>query len=254
MGSNVLIKHILTDSAYSEYLSTELVRITTRIPVPKAEKVIAAPQSNFYLVQQFIPGEVLDDVWSTLSWWKQLRVALTVRYYIHELRSIASRIGPPPFPGPPSVDGTPQVCEGRLFTSMGPGPFSTYQDLAKWYNNRLLVVRKFRNEGIGAQPFDASVPLVFTHLDLHMGNLILGHDGQLWIIDWAEAGWYPSWFEAASMKWWVDGIRSVPQSWRRLVPYMAGSCEKPGQMKFLRAIAFSLTTMPPNIMNLVSVK
>lgn len=33
------------------------------------------------------------------------------------------------------------------------------------------------------QKFDDSEPLVFTHQDLNLRNIIMGDDGRLWIVD-----------------------------------------------------------------------
>ncbi|KAL5512347.1 hypothetical protein ACEPAG_3339 [Sanghuangporus baumii] len=163
-----------------------------------------------------------------------------LRFYIHELRNISLRAGPPPFPGPPSNDGAPKKCTGRLFTDNGCGPFHSYREMSRWYQDRLFLMQKYRNEGLDSATFDDSAPLVFTHMDLHPRNIILGDDGQLWIIDWNDAGWYPSWFEAASMIGFAKSRSDIPSSWTTWIPFMAGSCERPGQLPFIRAIAYSL--------------
>ncbi len=41
--------------------------------------------------------------------------------------------------------------------------------------------------------------LVYSHVDLAMRNLIVGQDGQLWLIDFMMAGFYPRWFEYVNM-------------------------------------------------------
>ncbi|KAL5480198.1 hypothetical protein ACEPAI_1468 [Sanghuangporus weigelae] len=222
-----------------ECLSAELVRKYTAVPVPTHERVFRGWIDN-HLVQEYIPGRVLLDAWSQLGWWMRLRVVITLRFYIHELRSISLRAGLPPFPGPPSNDGAPKKCTGRLFTDNGCGPFHSYREMSRWYQDRLLLMQKYRKEGLDSAPFDDSSPLVFTHMDLHPRNMILGDDGQLWIIDWIDAGWYPSWFEAASMIGFAKSRPDIPPSWISWISFMAGSCEKPGQLPFIRAIAYSL--------------
>ncbi|KAL5512345.1 hypothetical protein ACEPAG_3337 [Sanghuangporus baumii] len=251
IASDVVVKHSFRTPAH-ERLSAEFVRQYTAIPVPKHDRVFRG-QYDTYLVQQYIPGRVLLDVWSQLGWWMRLRVIVTLRFYIHELRSISSRAGPSPFPGPPSNDGTPQKCTGRLFTADGSGPFHSYREMSRWYQNRLLVMQRIRKEGLDSAPFDDSSPLVFTHMDLHPRNIILGDDGQLWIVDWADAGWYPPWFEAASMICFAKPRSDMPISWTTWISFMAGSCEKPGQLPFIRAISYSLDVLKANIMNLVGV-
>jgi aminoglycoside phosphotransferase (APT) family kinase protein len=52
--------------------------------------------------------------------------------------------------------------------------------------------------------------LVFTHHDLAPRNLLLDRRGQLWVLDWDYAGWYPRYFEYAAMQNF-----SVPHTWTR---------------------------------------
>ncbi|KAI0628542.1 hypothetical protein C8Q77DRAFT_1146496 [Trametes polyzona] len=56
--------------------------------------------------------------------------------------------------------------------------------------------------------FDAEMPLVLTYLDLHPRNIILGDDGKVWIVDGEAAGYYPHWFEYATLRWWTCGMTS----------------------------------------------
>jgi hypothetical protein len=49
---------------------------------------------------------------------------------------------------------------------------------------------------------------VFTHHDLAPRNLLLDSSDQLWLLDWDHAGWYPSYFEYASMQNFF-----IPQGW-----------------------------------------
>jgi thiamine kinase-like enzyme len=41
---------------------------------------------------------------------------------------------------------------------------------------------------------------VLTHQDISPRNLILATDGRLWLIDWGDAGIYPTGFEQAAME------------------------------------------------------
>ncbi|KAL5513675.1 hypothetical protein ACEPAH_4074 [Sanghuangporus vaninii] len=239
IASDVVAKYSFT-SGIHELLSAELVRRHTSVPVPMHERVFRY-RHEVYVVQQYIPGRVLLDVWSQLGWWTRLRVLVTLRFYIRELRSLSSRAGAPPFPGPPSDDGTPQRCTGRLFTEDGhSGPFHSYREMSKWYQKQLLFMQRQWKVGLDSVQFDDSAPLVFTHMDLHPRNIILGDDGQLWIVDWNDAGWYPSWFEAASMNLFSEHRPDIPSSWTSSIPFVAGSCEKPGQLPFMKAIPYTL--------------
>lgn len=230
-----------------ELSSMELVRRHTSIHVPRGIGLV-----DDLLVQQYIPGQRLSHAWATMSWWRRFRVLLTLRFYIRELRSLSSRIGDPAFPGPlcsHDHEQSPQLCKGRLFNeSGGSGPFATYRELSRWYKNRLLVMQRFRNVDQNIAQFDDRSPLVFTHMDIHMDNIIVGDDGHLWIIDWADAGWYPKWFEAASMTIFAR-LRGSP--WVDWISFVAGNCEKPGQLPFIHAISWSLNTLTSDIINLI---
>ena len=91
-------------------------------------------------------------------------------------------------------------------------------------------IRKWPPESSWAV-FDSSLPLVLTHLDIHPNNIIIGDDGRVWLIDWEFAGFYPQWFEYASMRegWDILGKWGV---W--ILGFMAGFYEK--QLRFIASI------------------
>jgi thiamine kinase-like enzyme len=43
-------------------------------------------------------------------------------------------------------------------------------------------------------------PFVFTHHDLAPRNILLRPSGELWLLDWDLAGFYPIYFEYAAMQ------------------------------------------------------
>jgi hypothetical protein len=132
IATDAVAKRTFRTTIEQERISMELVRTHTSIPVPKCDRSVTPPTGHVYLIQQYIPGRILHDVWPSLGWWNRFRVALTLRYYIHQLRSLSGRLGPLPVPGPPAINGEAQRCTGRLFTSDGSGPFSSYGEMARW--------------------------------------------------------------------------------------------------------------------------
>lgn len=106
----------------------------------------------------------------------------TLRGYRSQLRKLRRLT-----PGP--VDGSP--CVGTLFTENTTGPFSTYSEMTAWFNHKLDVSQRFNKAPPDAPRFDNSWPLVFTHNDLNMRNVLLAPDGKLYMIDWAWSGFYP---------------------------------------------------------------
>ncbi|KAJ3500362.1 hypothetical protein NLJ89_g9832 [Agrocybe chaxingu] len=67
-------------------------------------------------------------------------------------------------------------------------------------------------------PGNGDERLVFVHGDLSPSNILLSDDGVLWLIDWADAGYYPEWMEAVAA--WQYGGHS--RSWRCLLWFVVG--------------------------------
>lgn len=187
IASDAVAKHVVIHM--SELESMELVRLSTSIPVPRGIKFVHISRADYLLVQQYIPGRALSAAWPAMSWWRRFRSVLTMRYYVYELSLLSSRIGAPTHPGPLSPGGLPQLCTGWLFNeSGGSGPFNNYTEMSRWHQKRLLVMQRYQKASMDVVQFDDKVPLVFTHMDLHMDNVIVGDDEQLWLVDRGSSG------------------------------------------------------------------
>lgn len=242
------------ESCELEMRAANFVREHTTILTPRWQRLVKftdGVDDRTIILRRYIPGRTLAQCWSTLGFWMQFRIALTMRFYIRQLRSLTSSV-----PGPLGVK--PQKCWGHHFIEGGEGPFSTYAELSEYYAARLESTRR-RAEAMkkpppDLTPFDNSTPLVMTHhgiffnhpsvsydlcyLDLNERNIILGDDNQLWIIDWQHAGYYPEWFEYSALMIWFG--QYFPDEGRpdlrRFVNLMAGRYEKPGQRPFYQTI------------------
>ncbi|KAG6813240.1 hypothetical protein H0H92_012877 [Tricholoma furcatifolium] len=213
------------------------VRAHTDILIPRYHRLVrpASQMTRTILLSQYISGRTLGQCWDTLGPWMQFRVALTLRHYIRQLRSLSSSV-----PGP--VGEQPQLCYGPHFIEGGAGPFPDYEALSAYYAARLETTRRWAESTDkpipDLAPFDNSLPLVMTHQDLNERNIILGNDNQLWIIDWQLSGFYPEWFEYSSVMR-LHG-QHTPDTGRpnlsRFVNLIAGKYEKPGQQPFYRTI------------------
>lgn len=97
----------------------------------------------------------------------------------------------------------------------------TLPDRASWISN--MTHRSEKMAVCGCRPYKDSGSFVFTHGDLNMRNVILGADGQVWLIDFGWSGYYPPAFEhiAASMS--AVLVDYAPWSWRILVPFITGA-------------------------------
>ncbi|KAG6820578.1 hypothetical protein H0H93_014805 [Arthromyces matolae] len=231
----------MMDLAYSQ----------TSIPIPRILKRITYRGGNF-LFMEYVDGSDLYQVWPTLSLWRRIQVAWTLRGYVHQLRTIElpSKVIPGPFDG----TGTPLVCEGHHFTEGGSGPFASYTAMADWYNGRSRLTYVLRNPSITdlsmipplTSFFDDSMPLVFTHGDISPTNVRIAKDGSVWLLDWERAGAYPQWFEYANMMAYRHKVHFTeeydavvwPRGWQWLVPLVAGRYKK--QLSFLQRSAVGI--------------
>jgi hypothetical protein len=223
------------EEAKSEMLALDFVRSQTSIPVPRIRKVFKTPgytRGNALVLMDVIPRATqLKRCWPSLPFWKKLRVVLTMRFYLRQIRRVRS----PAYSSTPGPLGMrPQVCQGLQFIDeqwwpgVGPMTFNTYTDLADHFDRwRLYLLRCVEIgwtsvlPGLGPPlPTERFFPLVFTHNDLSTSNILLDDNGELWIVDWAWAGFYPRWFEYIDMRF-ASQRDDDAKDWQYAVRFMA---------------------------------
>jgi hypothetical protein len=190
--------------------------------IPRVRRTFKDEDGIPFIVMDYILGERLDHIWPSLSVWSKLWVALTLRRYVRQLRQINSSV-------PGSLANSPQKCDGYVFGKPC-GPFPDYASPSAFYNRKLDIAKNItypdghgnqtRCTGPDIEPFDDSRPLVFTHEDLSMRNIIFGRDGRIWLVDWDMSGFYPPWFEYVSTVYAAESDMA-PDSWNRLVLFTA---------------------------------
>ncbi|KAG6872235.1 hypothetical protein C0995_011739 [Termitomyces sp. Mi166 len=224
------------DSAEANALN--LVFAESTIPVPRVHRVIKF-YDEFLIVMDYIPGRTLAEAWPTLSTWQKIGVAWTLRRYIRQLRRLKASDKTPP--GPISGD-RPRGGQSPVFGQVRPyrGPFASYAELSRFFNERQKMTADEKNIALDV-PFDDSMPLVLSHQDLNLRNMILGADAHLWIVDWAWSGYYPQWFEYVAMQN-QNEIKRVSGSddnfWKVLIPFIVGPYFQ--QEMWLRSMGWSL--------------
>ncbi|KAF9031902.1 kinase-like domain-containing protein [Panaeolus papilionaceus] len=193
----------------------DIVFHKTTIPIPPLRRVIRDPMVKTHvIVMDMVPGKTLFEAWPTLGLFDKLWVAITLRGYVQQLRKLTAPPGTPP--GPISGTSLALECVSDFITLAGmmPGPYESYGDMANQFNNKLRLRAGLRRLLPGHPTrqlkFDHSQPMVLTHLDLNPGNVILGQDGQLWLIDFGSAGYYPVWAEYLVMS---QTFANSPLSW-----------------------------------------
>ncbi|KAI0262044.1 kinase-like domain-containing protein [Gloeopeniophorella convolvens] len=237
IASDVVMKVGNLDLLESEALAMSLVRESTSIPVPAVRRWFSY-RGEGVIVMDFVPGQTLKDCWPSLSLWRRICVIWTIRRYIRQVRRVlvpgVSRSKQ--FPG--RLGSEPKLCYGPMFSDdYGGGPFSSYDELSTWFTRKLDVNRSIRKTPGADVSFDSSLPLVFTHMDLHPTNIIIGPDSCVWLIDWEFSGFYPQWFEYMVMQegWEVLG------RWKlQILGFMAGFYQR--QANIIGSISWAIHT------------
>ncbi|KAH9916306.1 uncharacterized protein BXZ73DRAFT_53875 [Epithele typhae] len=222
-----------------EPLTLDIVFHHTTIPVPRVRRTLRVMDDTgrFIMGMPFvmdrIPGRRLDEAWPALSFFGKLRVAYMLRSYVRQLRAIRHPRSLVPGPvAPGSLPVAPQIVAfaGVMGTSVPPFPDAAA--LAVWFEKHharsVASFPKFHT-GIPREPFAGAAPLVLTHCDIAMRNVILGDDGRVYLIDWELSGFYPPWLEYVGWRNWIGMRREmqIPHTldttdrlWYMLLPFM----------------------------------
>ncbi|KAF9073040.1 kinase-like domain-containing protein [Rhodocollybia butyracea] len=202
----------------AEARALAFVHSNTSIPVPRIRRYIKG-QRHGYLLMEKIPGKRLDRVWPSYTPLQKFIVAWTLRGYIRQLRQASAAYARRHIPGP--ISDKPERCNGIafLFGDRPRGPFNSSKEL----------VAHFDKSG---ECLDYTQPLVLTHGDLSMRNVIVGDDGRLWLVDWTWSAFYPPYFEYIATMSAADND-DADHSWRKHIPIVTdGACVK--ELNFLQ--------------------
>lgn len=207
------------------------------IPAPRLYAMYREGNKVF-LIMEFKQGTQLSTVWDGLSEQEKLDI-------IGQLRDIIAQVRQIPSPGGFSnLSGGP--LRHRFFLSTEPipqinGPFQEERDFSM-----AMAMRSRKNwDSNGYKPWTseflerhlptalAGHPSVLTHDDLQRKNILVSRDvasaddgsldesGGKWrvtaVLDWEDAGWYPSYWEYASA--FVDFVWNDdwPEKFERIV-------------------------------------
>ncbi|KAJ7581492.1 ankyrin repeat protein [Mycena floridula] len=162
------------------------------IRVPVVHRVV--PQTNRigeYVIMDRVQGQTLDELWPNLGWWSTIKLAWQLRDFITMMRRKTSKTAG-------AIISGSGYCRFWDFDSYGlplhasPGSFLEYMN---WWLSSLPSFQP-RPE-LELRPFNF---FVFSHMDLHMRNMVVDDQQRLWIIDWGCAGFFPVYMERATMR------------------------------------------------------
>ena len=211
---------VVKNPSPSERATLDFVRKNTTIPIPRD----LCPHLS-YLVMDFVDGEMLYECWDKLSRIMQFRIACTLRLYTKQLRSLTHSV-------PGALDSG--RIRGAMFDQFVYGPFASVRSFRQFCE--FVAFQGWHARVLGANggtipPLprsDFTWRPVFTHFDLNSSNIMLDRRGGLWIMDWANAGFYPPTMESVAMRQ-IDEIfhpDDVSPSWRRYRSFIAGETSR----------------------------
>ena len=235
--ANTVIKWTHSKIENGTYMMSHVQKHTS-IPIPTIHRHWRCPVSRrAYIAMDYIRGDTLETAWPSLSPEQQLWIGQTLRGYVEQLRAVPPPPGWSGAPGPFEQSNQPMPCPPMwIFSEDGAGPFNSYADMTRWFDirrTRLLLHfyqhLKPSEELPDIDMFDNAEPLVMSHGDLNMRNILLERDpisgqylNKVWLIDWDFAGFYPPAFEYSFML----GVQGLPQSWVNYVPLVAGPYQR----------------------------
>ncbi|KAG6838509.1 hypothetical protein C0991_011078, partial [Blastosporella zonata] len=163
-----------------EVLVQELLFAKTTIPIARIRRVLPY-KDRLIIAMDYIPGQTLKAAWDTISIFRKIWIVFTLRRYIRQLRQLQASSHTPP--GALTNNGPKEsisVVWGQITSKQG--PFDSYHALSTFMYDRSQLWADYRALSIDS-PFrqdtlDFSQPMVLTHNDLHMENVILGDDGR----------------------------------------------------------------------------
>ncbi|KAI1113633.1 hypothetical protein F5Y14DRAFT_451827 [Nemania sp. NC0429] len=178
-------------------LSIELAR-KLGVRTPGIQRIVER-RDRFECILDRVSGPTLMSSWASLGWFATFRLGLQLRGMVRRMRNQTSPVVGSLGTGiartfwlEDDVYGIPLRPSSRLITSL----------VNFWYNLRAFRLEKGKSEKEHLATCEGPIseqPLVFTHHDLAPRNLMIDQAGDLVIIDWDYAGYYPPYFEHAGM-------------------------------------------------------
>jgi aminoglycoside phosphotransferase len=195
-------------SAQEEVAAMRFVTLHTKIPVPRVY-FHWSWRGRHYILMDRVPGEELTFCWTALPENERLVVATQLRDYLLQLRMLESPYGSAIC----SLNGG-SVRDMRMCSE----PCGPFRDEAHM-NEQLRYGWTLEQMPEVVEAHSLVHPIVFTHGDFCLRNIMVNGTKVTGILDWECAGWFPAHWEHCKA---VFGTVHISQEWgpwiARVVP------------------------------------
>lgn len=206
LSANLLAKHYEPHRVEDVLRAMDVARgLGVRVPCVKRT---VKYEADAYCIMERIKGTTLEEAWAALSWFSTIKLALQLRRFINLIRSVTSLTA-----GSLATGACRSFwLEDRYGLPAGSSPEVVSSFIEFWAG--FVSIQKAKKAAVeGTGHAQVRVPpkaktFVFTHHDLAPRNILLDTSSQLWLLDWDYAGFYPMYFEYASMQNFFK-----PQDW-----------------------------------------
>ncbi|TBU26205.1 kinase-like protein [Dichomitus squalens] len=153
-----------------------------------------------YIIMERIIGPTLQQLWRDLGLWGTVRVAWQLRNNLRLLHSVTSQTTG-------GVHTGQTRCEW-LYALHGPARHASPTVFTSYLNWWLVNCRPTELSSYHNLVLQPAKEHVLVHQDLAPRNMILDARGDLWLVDWGHAGFYPAYMEYFGME-----ARSLETPW-----------------------------------------
>ena len=207
ISTNIVAKGIATFEAPDEIATLQFAK-EIGIRVPKIERIIPN-EYGVYIIMYRVQGTMLEEIWDHIGWFKTIRFAFQLRYFIRAMRKNTSPTAGGLISGKchsiwlDDHFGLPLHASPEILNS-----YITFWLQYSWEQRRTYPnIEGYRMYHHLIPPVPKS--LTFTHQDLAPRNILVDKKNNIWLLDWQFSGWYPEYFEYVGMQNWNFEARSL---------------------------------------------
>ncbi|RAL01400.1 aminoglycoside phosphotransferase family protein [Aspergillus ibericus CBS 121593] len=211
IGSDLILKERPDEGPKAEVKILSELAAHNDIPAPKLVRDWVDRDGRYFVLEERIDGQTLEEAWPSLSESQRLVIADQVVQVRNQLRKLTST-------AIQGVDHGPCFPALLFFDYKPRGPFHSDAELWDALSRTLHDPprKTFPTKALESlkKRLPPCEPYVLTHCDLNMGNIMV-KDGELaGILDWEYAAYYPIWYEYVSAAWgWTD----MDAEWKKLL-------------------------------------